>query len=639
MHRSLIPSITAGLILLVAPSQARQYSPRVISPHVADTYSMQTFANFALWQKLEGDARAWEVFQYLTDERTGLFPLGQPVREGRDVLEEFRQVRDPVKLINVYGYGYCGILGPTMAGVCEQIGMGPSRTLVLPGWHHVVGETYYDNRWHYLDLDVRAAFRRADGRLASMAEAQRDDALWRPTDRKLFFPLDRLEQVREVYRTTPVHPYYGHHFAGHTMDYVLRQGETFTRFWTPQQGRWHHDEEYHTDEYFRGLFERAPRGPKCKHAGWSVHTHGNGRFVYEPDWTSDSSDFEDGVYDSENVVVSDVGLRLEKPGRGFAIFEVRSPYVIVPLVGDMTTKADDREASVVKLDASGVGLSVSTDNGLTWNDLPAGHNKYDLTAQVSGGYGYLLKLSLAGDSKESRVRKLSITTWVQVAPASLPALRQGVNRMEFRTGDHYGLASRVTEICTDANERSDLLKHLHEPPTDYDPSRKTARVKGSLIAKVQSPPRSRIAWFSAGGSFHAQQGEAGQRSSNRIEYALDEPTNFTEFYNSSPPADQAHWHFNADRAVKLETPSRRLFLRYTSNTGINNLRIYAHSVDEQPKAPSPVVITHAWTENGVAKTHLATLERPGSYDVTTRTEPTNVSIELSIPSVRRLRLP
>ena len=36
---------------------------------------------------------------------------------GRDVLSEYQVVRDPVKIINGYGYGYCGLLGPVMAGV------------------------------------------------------------------------------------------------------------------------------------------------------------------------------------------------------------------------------------------------------------------------------------------------------------------------------------------------------------------------------------------------------------------------------------------------------------------------------------------------------------------------------------------
>jgi hypothetical protein len=632
--RSIFLVVAASALLILSPAEttARVYSPRVNSPHAADTYSMLTFAEHAEWKHLKGDERTWQVFQYLTDERTGLFPLGMPVREGGDVLEEFLQIRDPVKLINVYGYGYCGILGPTMAGVCEQMGIGPSRALALPGWHHVVGETFYDNRWHYLDLDVRAVFRRPDGRLASMAEAQGEDALWNQKDRRLFFPLDPIDKVRDVYRKTPVHHYYGHHYGGHTMDYVLRQGETFTRWWTPQGGRWHHHAEYHSDDHFRRLFESEPRGPKCKHAGWSIHTHGNGRFVYRPDLTSAFTDFHDGVYDFDNIATSPAGLTLVRNGSGHAVFEVRSPYVIVPLVGDMTTTDDDREASVVKLEAKGAGISISVDHGLTWTKLAREHNQYDLTPHVSGRYGYLLKLSLAGEPNEAIVRRLEITTWVQVAPASLPALRQGVNRMEFRTGDHYGLQTRVTEIRPNGNNRSDFLKHVHEPPADYDPARKTARAKGQFVVAVPAPPRSRIAWFSAGGNFHALQGESAGQTRNRMEYAVEAPGRFVEFYKAEVPTGQAHWHYNADRTVKLDTPARKVFIRYTGDPGVNNIRIYAHAVDEKPGEPSQVVVTHTWTENGQRQSKSVTLTRPSAYQIAAQGDPLNESVEIQVLS-------
>src|SRR5207244_331782 len=129
-----------------------------------------------------------------------------------------------------------------------------------------------------------------------------------------------------------------------------RQGETFTRWYTPQGGRWLHGEHHHKDPFFRKLFEREPCGPKCKHAGWTVHTHGNGRFVYQPNLTDKSSDFDDGVYDSSNVRTSKAGLTVKEAGRGHATFEVRSPYVIVPRVGKLETTEDDREASVVTLE-------------------------------------------------------------------------------------------------------------------------------------------------------------------------------------------------------------------------------------------------------------------------------------------------
>jgi len=140
------------------PAQARVFSPRLVSPQTADAWSMKTFADFSRWPELKGDARAWEIYKYLADTRTGLFHMNE-VPEGDDVLSEYRTVRDPVKIINVYGYAYCAILGPVMAGVCEGVGLGPTRTLSLPGWRHVACEVFYDGAWHYLDIDVRAVFR------------------------------------------------------------------------------------------------------------------------------------------------------------------------------------------------------------------------------------------------------------------------------------------------------------------------------------------------------------------------------------------------------------------------------------------------------------------------------------------------
>jgi hypothetical protein len=250
---------------------------------------------------------------------------------------------------------------------------------------------------------------------------------------------------------------------------------------------------------------------------------------------------------------------------------------------------------------------------------------------VSGSNGYLLKLALEGQPSASLVRRLQITTWVQVAPASLPALRAGNNRMEFRTGDQYGLPSRVTEIRTNGNDRADFFKYLHQQPTDFDPARTTARAKGTLVVKLQAPPRARIAWFSAGANFHTHQRNAASQTRNAMAYALERPQEFQDFYQAEIPADQSHWHYNADRIVKPDTLARTVYIRYTGDPGVNNLRIYAHSVDDKPSAESPVVITHVWTENGESKSKSVTLDRAGTYEVATQQEPINESIELSIP--------
>jgi hypothetical protein len=625
LHLAVICCLLIGGGLLL-PVSAREHAPRVLSPHHADAYSMRSFAQFPRWRDLHGDAKVYEIFKYLADRRTGIYPMGAGAWEGKDPVYEFGYIRDPVKMINVYSVGYCDMLGPTMAGIMLDMGIGPSRTLNLPGWGHVVAETFYDGKWHYLDLDVRAVFRRPDGSLASMDEAKRDDSLWAGGNSPLFFPLDDLQRTRKVYAETPVQIRHGVNMGGHTMDYVLRQGETFTRWWQPHGDRWNHHDAYNKAPFPRSLLEQEPRGPKCKHASFTIHTRGNGRFVYAPNLSERSSDFADGAYDARGVRPSAAGLA----GQGYAIFEVRSPYVIVPRVGSFDTAADDAEASVVTLDGNGVSASVSLDNGLTWLPAPA---SLDLTPLVSRRYGYLLKLDFA--EATSVLRKLAITTWVQVHPASLPALRKGTNEMRYVTGDHYGLNTQVVEICTNGSDRDDFLKYLAQPPSDFDAARTTNRARGQFVAKVTAPPGMKIAWLSGGGAFMTHQGDAAPKTANAMAWSTHLAGPFHEFYKADVPAGQSHWHYNADVEIKLPRPAKTLVIRYTGDPGVNNLRIYAHCLADEPSKRSPMTITHAWREAGVLKSKTVRLEQPGSYEIAAADDPVDEYLELAIPSAGR----
>jgi hypothetical protein len=619
------------LVLFTLTAQGRVHTPRVLSPHTADAYSMKTFAEFDRWRDLEEDEKVYEIFKYLADRRTGLYPLGVPAWEGNEELHEYGSVTDPVKMINVYPLGFCAALGPTMAGIMEGMGVGPARTLIIPGWHHVASEVFYGGDWHYLDLDVRAVFRREDGSLASMADAQRDRSLWEQPANPLFFPLDDVAKVRDVYAKSAVQYRHGVSTGGHTMDYVLRQGETFTRWWKPQGGRWNHHPSYAAKPFPRNVIEREPRGPKSKHPSFTVHTHGNGRFVYQPNLTAASSDFDDGAYDSKNVLPGVAGLSLKEPGVGYAIFEVRSPYVIAPLVGDLDTAADDREASVVKVEGKGATLALSLDNGLSW--LALGEDgSFDLTSHVSGRYGYLLKIELRGRPADAVVRALEITTWVQVHPASLPSLRPGKNIMRLVTGDHYGLPSRVVEVRPDAGNRDEFLRSVAEPPNDYDPARRTSRIRGPFMASVQAPPGAKIAWFSAGASFTTRVPPAQYGTRNSISYAVAAPENFRELYAGEIPADQSHWYYNVDREVRLEEPARELFVRYVGDPAVNRIRIYAHCLDDRPRKSSPLVVRQVWRENGAMKSKQVRLDGPGEFEIEAGPDPVDELIELSIPS-------
>jgi hypothetical protein len=90
-----------------------------------------------------------------------------------------------------------------------------------------------------------------------------------------------------------------------------------------------------------------------------------------------------------------------------------------------------------------------------------------------------------------------------------------------------------------------------------------------------------------------------------------------------------------DREVRLAEPARVVYLRYVGDPGVNNLRIYAHCLDDRPRPSPVVVITHTWTETGVRKTKTVTLTKPGSYEVITEDDPVDESVEIAVPSAKK----
>ena len=75
-------SLVVALTLSASLATAAEHAPRVLSPHNADAYSMRTFAEFPRWRDLKEDAKVYEIYKYLADRRTGIFPMGAGAWEG-----------------------------------------------------------------------------------------------------------------------------------------------------------------------------------------------------------------------------------------------------------------------------------------------------------------------------------------------------------------------------------------------------------------------------------------------------------------------------------------------------------------------------------------------------------------------------
>ncbi|MBT6628670.1 MAG: hypothetical protein HOB49_16780, partial [Gemmatimonadetes bacterium] len=145
------------------------FSPRVTTDLQPDYTDVGRFANFSGWRDLPPAEKAVAIWRYITDRKTGLFPV-QGIYEDDDPGPEyaFYDERDVSKVLNVHGHGYCGLLSPTLDGVFTHAGFADSRIIRMKENHHCVTEVFYDDAWHYFDVDLRGLLFKADGSVANL---------------------------------------------------------------------------------------------------------------------------------------------------------------------------------------------------------------------------------------------------------------------------------------------------------------------------------------------------------------------------------------------------------------------------------------------------------------------------------------
>lgn len=619
-------------------STAKVACIRLTSEHTADMTDLKRFRQYHEWKDKTGNDLAVAVWKYLCGYETGLYHFNE-ILEGRDTFDEYATVRDPLKILNIYNMAYCGIFGPVMDGIFQGIGFEQGRSFGVELWNHCATELWYDQSWHYFDLDVRGILVDADGKVASLDEARRNRSLWTDPPIKVepFFPNNEdMNKVFEIYRDSKIDYNYRWFEGSHTMDFYLRQGESFTRFWTPQGGRWNHLPLYNQTKWVKELIQTEPVGMKPNHRNFTRWNHGNGLFHYAPDLSEASKDFADGVYAVDNLIPGKDGLHLKQAGEGQVVFEVFTPYLIVAKVNDMDDFSDDTEASVVSIESFlPVNAAVSLDNGITWDAAgkfePDGKENLDLTNKVKGSYGYLLKLSTSGKESSPAIKSITIDTWVQVAPISLPRLKKGTNHPHYELGDRYGLVTVPMLVNPNTADPADLQKHLVAMPEDYDPERNTCRIKGDAILRLAAPAGMKIAWFSTGATFRTYQGQQASKTDNRIAYSVGRPADFKEIYKSSVPTWTNHWRCNWDTDVVLDKPAEQVYVKFTGNPGLNVIRACLHLLPNQP-SQTDLRITHGFSINGRLQTKTIDLDKPDDYTIECDGEPENLFIEMAVPS-------
>ncbi len=317
------------------------------------------------------------------------------------------EFQDPVRMHNIYGYGYCKHAACVLSVLADQAGL-QSRVWGLKG--HVVPEIYFEGGWRMLDPDEEVYYFEDDGKtIAGVETLQRRPDLIRKRQGRI---MDGTENLVRIYTTTENNSigqfYKDTSEAVHTMAFTLRPGEALMR----STGNW--------GKYFTALYLDEPE------------VYGNGRFTYEPRWIASRE--PEGIESADNIMV-----RVGANGTRLAAADAARPAVIAYRMSGPYPYLDGAVELAGVVPAGGAVVLEFSEEGKRWSRV--GQVRADgifREAIRTGGhfrngygrpmYAYQLRLRLEGGAE---LEALKITSDIQVAPASLPVLTAGANSVQY----------------------------------------------------------------------------------------------------------------------------------------------------------------------------------------------------------------
>jgi hypothetical protein len=164
---------------------------------------------------------------------------------------------DPVKLMSVYGYGFCSHAAKALAILANQAGL-ESRIRHAKG-QHVICEILIDGRWAMFDPDGEVFYRFDDGRIASVDEISKNPEIIL-TARSPLYSFSKLQDIFSNHHliTIPFEKF--GNFTPHRIFPALRPGEEMV-FSRQKRGL-----------FFASRYLEVPR------------EYANGLWVFEPVW-------------------------------------------------------------------------------------------------------------------------------------------------------------------------------------------------------------------------------------------------------------------------------------------------------------------------------------------------------------------
>jgi len=323
----------------------------------------------------------------MTDAEKAFALWFQEIRYRHHSPGDNNELGDPVKVFNIYGYNTCGNDSISLATLWRKAGLkvAPARAL-----GHCISQAFYDDRWHFYDGDMHSVYLLRDNEtVAGEQDIVRDHDLIKRTHSKGILLPDTWwagPEMGAMYFFEGAVTGERSGKADTTMNMVLRPGEAITWRWGQCDPVKHHGALMTMPTYTSVI---------C-----------NGLWEYRPDFSKET--WRQGAATVENITSGSDGLAAEEGKKGTIVWTVRSPYVFVG----------------GRLEAEGADARFfSSADGKAWEAVKDSMDKF-FSIVGPARYEYKLKCQLEG---AARLRRLAVTSDVQMAPLALPEMVVGEN--------------------------------------------------------------------------------------------------------------------------------------------------------------------------------------------------------------------
>ena len=627
------------------------YTPWVVSEHVPDFSTLDNLVKSPRSAGKQGEDLAVALWQLMVDRDLGIFHYC-PAQErlwGKDVY-------DPLKIFNVYGFTICHVHANVLAMLYRAAGL-QARIANIAG--HEGTEVFYQDRWHYFDADIQMYHRLRppdEHVIASREDLYRDPTLVsdQPTPSNPYHIPDRLpEKFARLYEARPEYPELMEERI-HSMDFRLRPGEEMVRYFH-NRGRWVVFENY-PPMFRRFRSETGPEGPTERF--WPRRQWANGFFHYAPKLSSGCRDVELGADAVEGLALGDEGLVCEGE-TGRAVFAFESPYIYCG-ISDPLRRVPAADGAVLSAalelpESTAARLEGAPELSEDWQTLWSSEGQTgevecnaDFTPLAEARYRLRLRFVLEG--KGARLRSFQTRLWFMVSPHSLPALKTaGDNRMRLHCGDARGLRTRpiMVEHRTDDPgwaARTFATENLrHEPDSWERLFPEDASRPWAAMYELAAPGGGKVAWMRAYAIIQGRKpGEEYDGTPVKIEIAETPKGPWQSVAEREIIEHPQGWHFGVFAEGRFSGNSDRAYVRFSTKQGAHGFRIMGHYVPAGESAsPAPLEIEHSWyeddprvgrrlrrhTETASAETH--------EYTVRCANRPHDEQIALRVPSVKK----